>query len=88
MRYEVYCRSCGRDQIVMDDFISECRCGSCDLMITPIVKCTCGRDVLCTGFTNVCECGQMYNGFGHALAPVDEWDPDDRYGVFGPQNET
>jgi hypothetical protein len=47
----------------------------------------CGKEVILTGFTNFCECGEMYNFAGQLLAPVEEWDPEDRYGVFGPQNQ-
>lgn len=33
----------------------------------------CGRQVSLDGFTNTCECGADYNGFGQLLAPREQW---------------
>jgi len=41
---------------------------------TPVVLCGCGREVLCTDFTNTCECGCEYNWAGQALAPRSQWE--------------
>lgn len=49
--------------------------------------CGCGKEVHCHSFTNYCECGEMYNFAGQHLAPINEWDEEDIYGTFGPQNE-
>jgi len=39
-----------------------------------VIKCTdCGREVLCYGFTNTCECGADYNMSGQQLAPREQW---------------
>lgn len=51
-----------------------------------IGKCHCGRRVDLGGFTNTCDCGREYNWAGQELAPRDQWDPEDRYAVEGPQN--
>lgn len=48
----------------------------------------CGEEVSCNSFTNYCSCGAMYNFAGQRLAPIEEWDDEDRYGTFGPQNES
>ena len=88
VEYEMFCRSCGCCSIVDDEYQNNhCPdCGSDHIVIYPIVQC-CGMPVACTGFTNICpECGKMYDHNGTELAPVDEWDPDDRYACFGPQN--
>jgi len=37
------------------------------------VKCPCGRWVLCSGFTNTCECGRDYGMNGYQLAPRSQW---------------
>jgi hypothetical protein len=39
----------------------------------PVILCHCGREVLCTGFTNTCECGADYNSLGQRLAPREQW---------------
>jgi len=39
----------------------------------PIVECDCGKEVLCDRFTNTCDCGRDYNGFGQKLAPRSQW---------------
>jgi hypothetical protein len=53
-----------------------------------ILECNCGEvidleDVL----TNECpKCGRLYSGSGESLAPIEQWDPEDKYACFGPQN--
>jgi len=37
------------------------------------LDCPCGRTVLCSGFTNPCECGRDYNMSGQELAPRSQW---------------
>jgi hypothetical protein len=37
------------------------------------VRCECGREVVCYGFTNECECGRDYNMSGSLLAPREQW---------------
>lgn len=33
----------------------------------------CGAKVYLSGFTNTCDCGADYNGFGELLAPRSQW---------------
>jgi hypothetical protein len=37
------------------------------------IRCDCGRDVYCGGFTNTCECGADYNMSGQRLANRSQW---------------
>lgn len=40
----------------------------------------CGKKVLLLyGFSNECNCGREYNGFGQALAPREDWGDWDVY---------
>jgi len=39
----------------------------------PVIKCRCGKEVVCAGFTNTCECGADYNNFGSLLTPRSQW---------------
>ncbi len=42
--------------------------------ISPVVKCGCGMEVLCVGFTNTCiGCDTDYNFNGDMLAPREQW---------------
>ncbi len=42
--------------------------------IAPVVKCSCGMDVVCDSFTNTCfSCGADYNFNGLLLAPREQW---------------
>lgn len=42
--------------------------------VYPIVKCACGEDVYCSGFTNTCDkCNADYNFNGVMLAPREQW---------------
>jgi len=36
-------------------------------------SCECGRVVELPDFTNVCECGRMFNSSGQELAPLEQW---------------
>ena len=87
MKYSVYCPRCGYEE-ERDEAVYECpKCGNDYVHNTPFQECDCGTVLPLTGFTNVCPtCGTMYNGFGQKLAPVSEWDLDDVYDCFGPQN--
>ncbi len=88
---EWYCRECTHEEVVDDGvWIDKCpKCGSEDLYRSSFVNCEhCGEKVYLTGFTTECYgCGKPYNGFGQELAPVAEWDEEDRYGCYGPQND-
>jgi hypothetical protein len=39
----------------------------------PVIRCGCGREVVCSGFTNTCDCGADYNFSGQHLAPRSQW---------------
>ena len=53
------------------------------------VRCDCGATIwLEDAMTNECgRCGLLANGSGQRLAPVAQWSDEDRYAVFGPQND-
>lgn len=38
-----------------------------------VVKCDCGAEVLCSHFTNTCDCGRDYNMSGSLLADRSQW---------------
>ena len=58
-----------------------------DKVKTPMLgKCTCGEHMYLYSFTNECECGRLYNNCGQELAAVEQWDEEDRYACYGPQN--
>lgn len=62
-------------------------CGSTHVGRFEGVTCHCGCIVWLSSFTNECDkCGQLYNAFGQELAPPNQWDEEDRYSTFGPQN--
>ncbi len=87
---EFYCRDCQNEAEIPEfgDRIRECpKCGSKDQFRSRFIRCThCGEKVYVDRFTNECyECGKMYNSFGEELAPVAEWDEEDRCACFGPQ---
>ena len=85
--YEFWCRECGFEAM-LEHAEYECpECGSVDVYNSRFITCDCGTAVSLGGFTNECpECGQLYNSFGQMLAPVEEWDEEDRYACFSPQN--
>ena len=89
VKVEIYCMDCGYEEVFEDHKRPfECpRCGSPLLHETCMIKCeNCGKDVYLTNHTNECECGAFYNGFGQRLSDPDEWDEEDRYGTFGPED--
>ncbi len=51
------------------------------------VRCDCGATIwLDDPLYNECErCGLACNMSGQRLAPIDQWEPEDRYDVFGPR---
>lgn len=59
-----------------------------DKIKTPMIgECTCGKHIYLYSFTNECDkCGRLYNNFGQELAPANEWEEQDRYACYGPQN--
>lgn len=89
IKVEIYCMDCGHEEVFEDHKRPfECpKCGSPLLHETCIVECeNCGKDVYLIDNTNECECGALYNGFGQRLSDPDEWDEEDRYGTFGPED--
>lgn len=89
VKIEIYCHNCGYEETYEDcKRPFECpQCGSENLHGTRKITCeNCGKDVYLTSNTNECECGVLYNGFGQQLRDPEEWDEEDRYGTFGPQN--
>jgi hypothetical protein len=53
------------------------------------MRCDCGSNVyLDDAMANECaDCGAFYNGSAQRLADPRTWEPEDRYAVFGPQNQ-
>lgn len=82
---ELYCPEC-EYEVVLDHREYECpRCESMSVFISDFIICDCQERVYLPNVTNVCKrCGRYYNGFGQELLPPDEWDPDDRYSLLGP----
>jgi len=39
----------------------------------PILLCSCGAEVVLSGFTNTCRCHRDYNSSGQLLASRDQW---------------
>lgn len=84
--YDLTCPSCGIEDRASEEPSAVCpECG--ELMEGHrYLVCDCGEEDHYPGFTNVCpRCKKLYNAFGQVLAPVEEWDPEDRYACFGPQ---
>ena len=83
---EFYCTECELSE-VNDARKYECpRCESDEVVNTEFLICDCGKRVYLHSHTNFCECGRLYNGFGQALAAPEDWNPEDMYDIFGPQN--
>ena len=88
----MFCGKCGvvyegpREEAPNNGY--ECpKCGNLHIARLEGVVCHCGCIVWLGGFTEECDnCGQLYNGFGQELASPNQWDEEDRYGTFGPQN--
>lgn len=80
---ELYCRKCGHD-FWTEHSEGECpECGSNDVYNSRFLICDCGETIYLNGMTNEClECGRLYNKFGQELAPVEEWEEEDRYDCF------
>lgn len=38
-----------------------------------LVKCDCGEEIACSGFTTTCGCGRDYDWNGTQLAPRSQW---------------
>ncbi len=86
---ELYCRSCGCEcRTVHREY--ECpRCGSEDVFNSKFIPCDCGATVYLEGFTNECpQCKKLYNGFGEELAPIEEWDEEERFACYCPGAES
>lgn len=85
---EIYCRDCDYEGYVEEGIYKCPKCHSDHIQRFHSLKCTCGDIVALGSFTNECpNCGRMYNSFGQELAPVSQWDPEDVYGSFGPQED-
>ena len=84
---ELYCHDCGYEARTEHREYECPKCGSCNVFNSSFVICDCGTTVYVDSFTNECpECGKLYNNFGQELASASEWDDEDRYACFGPQN--
>ena len=87
VQFDFCCVDCGAEGVVTEPQYICPSCESAHVENVPFVICDCGRTVYLHGFTNICpKCGAPYNHAGQRLAPVEEWDPEDRYACFGPQN--
>lgn len=55
------------------DFTSD-GCPNChEAKVFLVIKCGCGEEVVCDGFTNICSCGADYNWSGQRLASRSQW---------------
>ena len=89
MKMEMYCNHCEHEwsEDQENENCYECpKCHSENVCRSRFIECHCGEMVYCKGYTNECECGALYNAFGQMLASPDQWDDDDRYDCFGPQD--
>lgn len=80
--YENYCDAC--DTAVVTD-IPDHVCPACGEWMRhfSFITCPhCGERVYVDHFTNFCDCGAMYNAFGQELAPVEQWNPEDRDALY------
>lgn len=91
LKIEWYCRNCEHTEVHDDlgTWLDTCpKCGSDDLFHSNLTTCACGNTVYTNQFTNICpDCGRLYNANGEELAPPEEWDDEERYQCFGPQND-
>ena len=84
IHFDFYCHEC-EAQYVNDVPAYECpHCGSEDVSNSDFIICDCGKRLYIPNVTNRCECGRYYNGFGQELAPPEDWEPEDRYSLLGP----
>ncbi len=81
------CVKCGWTTL-SHDYLEKCpKCGE-EVEHNRVFICECGERVDMTSNYNECpKCGKTYNAFGQELAPIEEWDENDIYGTFGPQND-
>ena len=90
IKLNFYCNHCGFDRNYESEYDAPYVCPECDSDNTVRSRTgiceECGREVDLRGFTNECVCGALYNNSGQRLADPSEWDDDDRYDCFGPQN--
>lgn len=89
VKNEIYCHWCGNTART-EYYEYECpKCHKTDgVHNSSFIICDCGTRIYTDDFTNVCpECGKLYNNFGQELAPAEEWEEEDRYACFGPQND-
>lgn len=86
---EIWCQNCNYEKDYEDENDAPFECPECgeQLHRDCYVICEeCGEKVYTRNFTNECECGALYNHSGQRLADPREWDEEDRYNTFGPQN--
>lgn len=90
MKYEMYCNECGHEWQENEENQNcyECpKCGTISVYRSRFITCQCDNTVYCDNFTNMCDkCGALYNAFGERLASPDQWDDEERYECFSPQN--
>ena len=86
IKYENWCGNCGHT-LVRDIPDHECpECGEW-MKHSSRITCDCGETISIDNFTNECNCGALYNSFGQRLSDPSDWEYEDRYACFGPQNE-
>lgn len=86
VKNEFFCHNCNCEKTTEHPEY-ECKCGSKDVSNFPFLVCSCGEKVYTNHFTNECDaCGKLYNSSGQELAPVEQWESEDAYACFGPQD--
>lgn len=89
IKIETWCPHCGKEENFEHDYEAPFECKECGHKLyrdTYTICEGCGERVYLRSNTNECQCGAYYNGFGQRLADPREWDEQDHYDCFGPQD--
>lgn len=89
VKYEMWCPNCNKEYIEESENERCYECPQCGGRVyrDRFLICECGKIVYLQEFTNECECGKLYNSFGQELAAPDEWDEEERYEYYAPEED-
>jgi ribosomal protein S27AE len=93
-RVEYYCQECGYKYYSSFEQAVETfkpTCPKCDTWLyeTREVRCSCGTWLplsTSSSATECFKCGSLFNALGQSLRPAREWDPEEVYDAFGPED--